>query len=86
VSEAVSLETLKQGGATLRPALAALPTIAHVSLDGESAERVLRGIAVDRESDQPEAALVDSRSGALLAYAVADGSHWQPRVVMQKVG
>ncbi len=86
VSSAVSLDTLRAGEATLRPALDALPTIPHVALTGEAAEQVFRGIAVSRTGDAVTAALVDERSGALVAYAVADGARWQPRVVMQKVG
>jgi tRNA pseudouridine55 synthase len=86
VSEAVSLDALQRGEAILRPALAALPTIPHVTLDGDSAERVFRGIGVERDREGEEAALVDGRSGALVAYAVADGPRWQPRVVMRKVG
>ncbi len=86
VADAVSLQTLQSGGAELRPALAALPTIPHVALDEDAAERVLRGIGVERNSASASAALVDSRSGALLAFAVADGAKWQPRVVMRKVG
>jgi tRNA pseudouridine55 synthase len=86
VADAVSLETLRAGGATLRPALDALPTIPHVVLDDEDAERILRGIAVARAVDADRAALVDGRSGALVAFAVAADGRWQPRVVMHKVG
>jgi tRNA pseudouridine55 synthase len=86
VADAVSLDVLRAGGATLRPALDALPTIPHLALAGEDAERVLRGIAVAREGDASHAALVDGRSGALVAFAEADGPRWQPRVVMRKVG
>jgi tRNA pseudouridine55 synthase len=86
VGDAVSLDALRAGGATLRPALDALPTIPHVVLAEEDAERVLRGIAVGREAEGDRAALVDGRSGALVAFAEADGARWQPRVVMQKVG
>jgi hypothetical protein len=57
-----------------------------VTLDGDDAERVLRGIAVSRDADASHAALVDGRSGALVALAEADGTRWQPRVVMKKVG
>jgi len=49
---------------------------------------VLRGIAVDgasRVDASPRAALVDERSGALIALAEADGGRWQPRVVMHRV-
>jgi hypothetical protein len=86
VTDAVSLESVRDGAASLRPALDALPTIPHVTLDGDDAERVLRGIAVARGEDAPHAALVDGRSGALVAFAEADGARWQPRVVMRKVG
>jgi hypothetical protein len=47
---------------------------------------VLRGIAVPRAGQGDRAALVDARSGALVAFAVAEGASWQPRVVMRKVG
>jgi tRNA pseudouridine55 synthase len=86
VAEAVTVDALRAGAATLRPALDALPSIPHVSLESEDAERVLRGIGVARGSDAPSAALVDGRSGALVAYAEGVGSVWQPRVVMRKVG
>jgi tRNA pseudouridine55 synthase len=86
VSAAVSLDSVRAGEASLRPALDALPTIPHVTLDGDDAERVLRGIAVPRGDAAVHAALVDGRSGALVALAEADGPRWQPRVVMRKVG
>jgi tRNA pseudouridine55 synthase len=86
VGDAVSVDELRQGSATLRPALDALPTIPHVALDEADAERVLRGIAVPRSLDARHAALVDSRSGALLAFAEAADDRWQPRVVMRKAG
>ena len=86
VSSATSLDAVRAGHATLRPALDALPTIPHVHLSGDDAERVLRGMTVARVADARAAALVDERSGALVAFAEADGAHWQPRVVMRKVG
>ena len=86
VADAVSLDIVRAGGASLRPALDALPTIPHVVLSEEDAERVLRGIGVARAAAADKAALVDGRSGALVALAEADGERWQPRVVMRKVG
>jgi tRNA pseudouridine55 synthase len=86
VTDAIGVDLVRDGGAALRPALDALPTIPHVPLDSEDAERVLRGIAVQRSGDAARAALVDARSGALLALAEGSGTRWQPRVVMRKVG
>lgn len=85
VTNAVTLDALRAGEASLRPALDALPTIPHVSLGDDDAERVLRGMPVSRASESTSAALVDERSGALVAYAIAQGTHWQPRVVLQRV-
>jgi tRNA pseudouridine55 synthase len=85
VDDAVSLDAVRSGQARLRPALDALPTIPHVALGAEDAERVLRGIAVPRDVEGERAALVDARSGALVALAEAEGARWQPRVVMRKV-
>jgi tRNA pseudouridine55 synthase len=86
VADAVTVDDIRQGGVALRPALDALPTIPHVTLQEADAERVLRGIAVPRTQDAPRAALVDARSGTLLALAEAAADRWQPRVVMRKVG
>jgi tRNA pseudouridine55 synthase len=86
VGDAWSLETVRAGDASLRPALDALPTIPHVVLVGDDAERVLRGMTVERNREETSVALIDERSGALVAFAEADGPRWQPRVVMRKVG
>ena len=47
-------------------------TIPHVIVDADGAERVLRGIAIERTESAPRAALVDARSGALVAFAEGD--------------
>ncbi|MCY7378894.1 MAG: tRNA pseudouridine(55) synthase TruB [Gemmatimonadaceae bacterium] len=86
VVAAATLDDLRSGRAVLQPALAALPTIPHVVVEADDAERVLRGIAIARTGSAPRAALVDARSGALVAFAEEHGDRWQPRVVMHKVG
>lgn len=86
VAAAATLDDIRSGRAVLQPALAALPTIPHVVVDADDAERVLRGIAIARIGPAPRAALVDARSGALVAFAEECGDRWQPRVVMHKVG
>ncbi|MEO7714022.1 MAG: tRNA pseudouridine(55) synthase TruB [Gemmatimonadaceae bacterium] len=86
VTAAATLDDIRSGHAPLQPALAALPTIPHVVVEADDAERVLRGIAIARSGSAPRAALVDARSGALVALAEAHGDRWQPRVVMHKVG
>lgn len=88
VDDAVTLEQLRSGAATLRPTLDALPHLPRVVLEDRDAERVLRGMAVPRDialEESASAALVDARSGALLAFAQSDGVNWQPRVVMHRV-
>jgi tRNA pseudouridine55 synthase len=86
VNDAVSVDSMRAGDVRLRPALDALPTIPHVVLEAADAERILRGVVVPRVGDAPRVALVDSRSGALVAFAEGVGASWQPRVVMRKVG
>jgi tRNA pseudouridine55 synthase len=86
VDDAVSLDMLREGSAELRPALDALPALPRVTLEEPDAERILRGIAIPRLLDSPRAALVDARSGMLLALAEAAGDRWQPRVVMRRAG
>lgn len=87
VANAATLDAVRAKEAVLRPALDALPNIPHVSLVADDAERVFRGMTVERaQGDSTSAALVDARSGTLVAFAEADGDRWQPRVVMRKVG
>jgi len=86
VENALTLDELRGGGAQLRPALDALPTIPHVKVTADDADRILRGMTIARDMESSAAALVDERSGALVAFAEASGPSWQPRVVMLKVG
>lgn len=73
--------------ATVRPlaALEALAGLPQEALDPERVARVVRGIDVAAHVGGMEAALVDERTGVLVAYAVRRGDRWQPRVVMHRV-
>ena len=86
VRDAATVQAIQAGDVGLRPAIDALPTIPHVALDGDEAERVLRGMTVARPDVGRAAALIDGRSGALVAFAEGGDGCWQPRVVMRKVG
>lgn len=85
VDMAQPLEALTRETVALRPALDALAGLPQEDLDSERVARVVRGIDIDATEPGPEAALVDARTGALVAYAVRRGDRWQPRVVMHRV-
>ncbi len=88
VGDAVTLDALRDGHATLRPALDALPGFARQALDTDEVAKVSRGIDVPATPDGPWGALVDAGSGLLVALAErrrdAAGDRWQPRVVMRE--
>jgi tRNA pseudouridine55 synthase len=84
VDMAQPLEALTRETVALRPALDALTGLPQEDLDPERVARVVRGIDIAAVEPGPEAALVDARTGALVAYAVRRGERWQPRVVMHR--
>lgn len=85
VVDAQPLEGLEREGLKLRPPLDALAGLPVEALDPERVGRLVRGIDVPATVEGAAAALVDERSGALVAYAERRGDRWQPRVVMQAV-
>jgi len=90
VNDAVSLDDLRNGRATLRPAADALPGYPRQWLAAEDVLRVSRGIDVAATVDGAFAALVEvgeDGTETLVCFAERRGSEvgdrWQPRVVMR---
>ena len=86
VDDAVPLDTLRDGGAVLRPPRLALGRIAEQRLAFEDVVRVARGIGVAATVAGERAALLNAENDALVAYAERQGDRWQPRVVMRPAG
>ncbi|MGA0920252.1 MAG: tRNA pseudouridine(55) synthase TruB [Gemmatimonadaceae bacterium] len=98
VEDAVPLERLREAArpsdatATGSPAgtppllapLAALPNHPVQPLAAEEIARIVRGIDIPATVDGPWGALINARSGALVALAERRGDRWQPRVVMHE--
>jgi tRNA pseudouridine55 synthase len=84
VADADALDALREGGARVRPALAALPHLPVQSLSAVDIRRATSGIAVDAAVDGGWAALTSDASGALVALAERAGERWQPRVVLRE--
>jgi tRNA pseudouridine55 synthase len=84
VEDAVSLDALRAGQATLRPALDALPGYPTQALDSADLRRVTSGIAVEAHVAGAWGALTRESDGALVALAERDGERWQPRVVLHQ--
>jgi tRNA pseudouridine55 synthase len=89
VSNAVTLADLRDGRATLRPALDALDGFPRQQVDVTAIAKIVRGqevdASVDVSLDAPWAALVRAdRPHVLVALAERHETHWRPRVVMRE--
>ena len=84
VEDALSIADLREGRASLRPALAALPGVAVQGLTDEEVTRIVRGIDVAASVDGEWGALVNPGNGVLVALAERREDRWQPRVVMRE--
>lgn len=82
VRDAVGIDELREGRATLLPPLHALGTLSVDELDAAAIERVLHGMPVPARAAGERAALVDGER-ALVAVAERSGEQWQPRVVLR---
>jgi tRNA pseudouridine55 synthase len=81
VADAASIQQLRDGGAAVLPARAAVPGLPTEQLTDLDARRVAHGQAVPASSIGDRAALVGA-DGALLAIADREGDSWQPRLVL----
>ena len=82
VANAVTIDALRAGAATILPARAAVPGLPAEELDERDVARVAHGQAVRATTAGPRAALVGT-NGALVAIAERDGDAWRPRLVLR---
>jgi hypothetical protein len=87
----VTLEDLREGRATLRPPLDALPGFPVQALTDDEIAKIVRGIDVPATVPGGWGALVRHDNRALVALAERrgkawepGGERWQPRVVMRE--
>ncbi|AHG90727.1 tRNA pseudouridine synthase B [Gemmatirosa kalamazoonensis] len=84
VSDADSLDALREGRARVRPALDALPHLPVQALSDVDLRRATSGIAVDARVDGSWAALTSEATDMLAVLAERAGDRWQPRVVLRE--
>ncbi len=84
VQDAATLDALKGGAMTLRPAREAVSSMTSVALNAEQVQRVAHGmpVAADASLSAPRAALLDD-AGVLVAVAEREGGDWRARVVLR---
>ena len=82
LDDAVSLESVREGGVRVRDPLQALPTLPVERLDDAAVARVTRGMRVAATVAGARAALIDGAE-ELVALGERDGDDWQPRVVLR---
>ena len=83
VADAVTLDGVRAGAATLRPALDALPDVPRQTLSPDELRAVVRGIDVPAIVAGERAALLNPENGVLVAVGERRDDRWQPRVVMR---
>jgi tRNA pseudouridine55 synthase len=84
VADAVTLDRLREGGLSARPAIDALAGFPRQRLTEDELARLVRGIDIPATEPGDWGALVHGVSGALVALAERRGDRWQPRVVMRE--
>ena len=82
VSDACTLEALRDGRCIALAPLHALTSLAVEQLDAADADRAARGNLIDATVVGDRAALVGP-NGELIAVAVRSGTSWQPRTVLR---
>lgn len=84
VEDAIAVDALRDGQATIRPPLDALGDMPRQRLDDDEVGRIVRGIDVPATVPGERGALTHPASDALVAVAERRGDRWQPRVVMRE--
>lgn len=83
VADAVSIATLRDGGATIRPPVAAVRHLPAVTLTADDVVNVRHGRTLPAaDTDRSAAAALVDAAGGLIAVAERVDSSWQPRVVL----
>jgi tRNA pseudouridine55 synthase len=82
IADAVTLDVIRAGGASIFPARAAVPGLPAERLSDLETQRVTHGQAVPARAEGRRAALVTA-DGALVAIADRDGDAWHPRLVLR---
>jgi tRNA pseudouridine55 synthase len=82
VSDAVSVDMIREGVAPLLPLRAAIPSLPAQRLGADDLRRVSHGNAIENQTGAPRVALIDE-AGDLVAVADAAGATLQPRLVLR---
>jgi tRNA pseudouridine55 synthase len=84
VSDAATLDALKNGAGALRPMREAVASLPAVALDAASVARASRGMPVDADvaAAADRVALVDA-AGEMVALADRQGAGWHPFLVLR---
>jgi tRNA pseudouridine55 synthase len=86
VTDAVTIEDLREGRFQLRSALDALPHLPRQALSLGDVHAIASGKQVPASVDGAQVALVNGENGVLVAFAERIDDSWQPRVVMRPAG
>jgi tRNA pseudouridine55 synthase len=82
VAQAISLEALRAGSATLQPPVTVIPHLATIGLSAEEVVRVRHGQPLAAHRDDAATAALVGPDGALVAIAEHEDAEWRPRVVL----
>jgi tRNA pseudouridine55 synthase len=82
IRDAVTLEIIRAGGATVNPPLSAVPHLPLARLTGDDVARVRQGRTVAGTGTADDVGALVDEDGHLVAVAERVGDAWQPRVVL----
>ena len=82
VRDAATLDTVRSGGASILPPVAAVPSMPVLALDADSVRQVRMGRDVAVAGAGAERAALVDHAGTLVAIAHRQGDWWHPRMVL----